>query len=102
MSESNGCLRCTLDISEATDITRLDSEPADSLDITNLAAHAARFVSALAYSKATGQPITRWDVTKNLIYVANAREELSPDGPGLYFEGGIQIRPGCPICHNLP
>jgi molybdopterin/thiamine biosynthesis adenylyltransferase len=95
------CLRCTLGISESADITRLDSEPAHSLDIMNLAAHAARFVSAIAFSKVTGQPITRWDVTKNLIYIANTREELSPDGPGLHFEGS-QRRPGCPICSNLP
>lgn len=95
------CLRCTLDISEATDITRLDSEPADSLSIICLAQAAAAFVQDIASSRVTGQPITRWDVSKNLIYISNTTQEISPDGPGITYEGSRK-RPLCPICHNVP
>jgi molybdopterin/thiamine biosynthesis adenylyltransferase len=95
------CLRCTLQISSARDIHRLDSEPANSLDIMNLAQHAATFATDMACSKVTGRRITRWDISKNLIYIANTREELSPVGPGLHFESS-QRRPGCSICNKMP
>lgn len=93
------CLRCTLHIASTGDIHRLDSEPANSLDIMNLAQQAARFATEIAYSKVTGHRITSWDTTKNLIYITNTREALSPDGPGLHFESS-QKRPGCSICNN--
>jgi hypothetical protein len=93
------CLRCTLQISTARDIHRLDREPANSLDIMNLAQHAATFATDIAYSKVTGCRITRWDTSKNLIYIANTREELSPGGPGLHYESS-QKRPGCSVCNN--
>ncbi len=95
------CLACTLDISSARQIRRLDHEAANSWDIITVAQLAARTVIDLLYSKVTGQPITRWDITKNLIYIANTREELSPDGPGLSYECS-QRRPGCLVCHPLP
>jgi molybdopterin/thiamine biosynthesis adenylyltransferase len=93
------CLRCTLQISSARDIHRLDSEPANSLDIMNLAQYAATFATDIACSKVTGRRITRWDTRKNLIYITNTREELSPVGPGLHYESS-QKRPGCSICNN--
>jgi len=91
------CLACTLNISGASDIHRLDSEPANSWDIIAIAQLAARMVVDIIYSKVTGQPITRWDTSKNLIYIANTKQELSPDGPGLHHEGSTR-RPDCPIC----
>jgi hypothetical protein len=94
------CLRCTLGIDSAKDITRLDSEPANSLDIAAVAQQAARITLDIAYSKVTGQAITRWDTSKNLIYITNTKQELSPDGPGIRFEGSRR-RPGCSICDNL-
>lgn len=94
------CLRCTLGISGPQDIHRLDGEPSDSLDIMNLAQQAARFAMAIAYSKVSGRQITRWDISKNLIYLSNSPDEFSPVGPGLHFEAG-QKRPGCAICNPI-
>lgn len=92
------CLRCTLNIKGPQDINRLDSEPANSLDIITVAQQAARIAIDIMYSKVTGQSITRWDPSKNLIYIANTKQELSPDGPGIHYEDS-QRRPGCPICN---
>jgi hypothetical protein len=78
---------------------RLDSEPANSLDIVNLAQNAARFALDIAYSKVTGRPIIRWDPTKNLIFIANTKQDTSPDGPGLHFEDSRRW-PGCPVCNS--
>jgi molybdopterin/thiamine biosynthesis adenylyltransferase len=94
------CLRCTLGISDARDIRRLDSEPANSLDIITLAQQAARFALDIVYSKASGRPISRWDTTKNLIYLSNRIDEFSPAGPGLHYEAS-QKRPDCAICHSI-
>jgi hypothetical protein len=94
------CVRCTLGINSSQDIHRLDGERGNSLDIVNVAQQAARITADILYSKVTGRPTTRWDNSKNLIYVANTREELSPDGPGLHFEAS-QKRPGCAICSSL-
>lgn len=93
------CLRCTLNISGSQDIRRLDSEPANSLDIVTVVQQAARIAIDIMCSKITGQHITRWDTLKNLIYIANKKQELSPDGPGIRFESS-QKRPGCPICNT--
>jgi hypothetical protein len=93
------CLRCILGVNDATDIRRLDSEPASGLDIAAVAHQAARITLDIAYSKVTCQPITRWDTTKNLVYLSNTKGELSPDGPGLHFEESRK-RPGCPVCDN--
>jgi len=93
------CIRCTLEIHSEKDIRRLDGEPGNSLDIAHVAQEAARIGLDILYSKATGKDITRWDVSKNLIYISNTKqEELSPDGPGLHFEGS-QRRAGCLICN---
>jgi molybdopterin/thiamine biosynthesis adenylyltransferase len=91
------CLRCTLEISGSQDIHRLDSEPANSIDIVTVVQHTARLVTDIMYSKITGQRITRWNTSKNLIYIANTKQEISPDGPGIFFER-CEKRPGCPIC----
>lgn len=97
------CLRCSLEISDPHDITRLDSEPSVTGDIVTLANMAANFALDLACSKVTGQRITRWDVSKNRIYLSNHRDEqVSPDGPGLKLDRA-QSRPECPICnHHVP
>ena len=91
------CLRCTLGINSAQEIHRLDGERGSSLDIINVAHQAASIAVDIMYSKVTGQNITRWDPTKNLIFIANARQESGPDRPGLHFDGSRK-RPGCPIC----
>lgn len=93
------CLRCTLSINDATDIRRLDSEPANSLDIAAVAQQAARIALDIAYSKVTGRPITRWNTAKNLIWVSNTKDECSQDGPGLIFESSRK-RPGCSVRDN--
>lgn len=93
------CLRCTLGVNDVEDIHRLDSEPAAGLDIATVAQLAARVILDIAYSRVTGRPITRWDTAKNLIYLSNTKDELSPDGPGLHFEESRK-RPGCPVCGN--
>ena len=93
------CLRCTLDIEDAGDIHQLHSEPANSWDIMTVAQQAARIAIDIMYSKVTGQHITRWDTSKNLIYIANTKQQLTPDGPGILFESS-QKRPGCPVCNK--
>jgi molybdopterin/thiamine biosynthesis adenylyltransferase len=93
------CLRCTLGINGHEDIHRLDSEPANSFDIVTAAQLAAKIAVDILYSKATGQDITRWDTAKNLIYIANTRQTLSPEGPGIIMEGSSK-RPDCPICRQ--
>jgi len=97
------CLRCSLEISDPHDITRLDREPSASGDIVTLANMAANFALDLACSKVTGQRITRWDVSKNRIYLSNPRDEtVNPDSPGLKLDR-VQSRPECPICnHHVP
>lgn len=95
------CLRCTLGISGSQDIHRLDSEPASPLDIANLAQQASRFAMDIIYSKVSGQPITRWDTSKNLVYLSNRIDEFSPGGPGLSYEDS-HMRLGCHICHPTP
>lgn len=98
------CLRCTLDIGNSGDIHQLHSESANSWDIMTVAQQAARIAIDIIYSKVTGQEITRWDTSKNLIYIANTKQKsLSPDGPGMKFEGSLR-RTGCPVCNlnNIP
>jgi hypothetical protein len=93
------CLRCTLGIKGPTDIIRLDHERAAGVDIETVAHYAARVTLDIAYSKVTGQPITRWDTAKNLIYIANTKQDISQDGPGLTFESSRK-RPGCSVCDS--
>ena len=92
------CLRCTLNIDSANDIHRLDSESANSFDIVTASQLASKTAVDIMYSKATGKDIARWDTSKNLIYIANQKCQLSPDGPGICFEGSLK-RPGCPTCN---
>jgi len=91
------CLGCTLGIASQQDIQRLDTEPAAGIDISIAAQLATRIILDLLYSKATGKPVTRWDVSKNLMYISNT-QQINPDGPGIEYEG-TQRRPGCPTCH---
>lgn len=92
------CWRCTLGATDADDIHQLAHEPAGGLDIAAVAQLAARIALDIAYSKVTGRPISRWDTAKNLIYLSNTKDEVSPDGPGLHFEESRK-RPGCPVCN---
>ena len=94
------CLRCTLDISESRQIRRLDSEPAASIDIMTVSQMAAKIALEIMYAKVTGRMIQQWDPSKNLLYIANKRQELSPDGPGLIWEKS-QKRSNCPICNHF-
>ena len=89
-------------------IHRLDSEPGSSWHIRNVAQQAAMIAIDIMYSKVTGEHISRWDTSKNLIYISNSRDDLNPDGPGMRFEGSRK-RPDCRICNpkqavqeNLP
>lgn len=91
------CLACTLGISSAQDIRRLDSEPAAGIDISLTAQLGARLAMDLLHRKVTGQPISRWDATKNLVYISNT-QDITPDGPGIVLESA-QRRPACSICH---
>jgi hypothetical protein len=91
------CLRCTLELDNAGDIRRLDGEPANSLDIVTVAHQAARIAVDIMSARATGRQISRWDTSRNLIYVSNAQQPQAPDGPGLRFESSRR-RPDCSIC----
>lgn len=91
------CLRCTLEITRPDDIHRLDAEPGSAWHIQRVAHEAATIAMEIMHAKVTGRPLTRWDLSKNLLYIANTREAMSPDGPGIHFEGSRK-RPGCPIC----
>lgn len=97
------CLRCTLRIAGPQDIRRLDREPSATGDIVTLANTTANFSKDLACSTVTGRRITRWDISKNRIYIAHRCDDsVSPDGWAPHYESG-QRRPGCPICnHRMP
>lgn len=98
---ASACLRCSLDIASASDIQTLHGEPSLGMDIRLVANYAATIALELMYSKVTGQPVSRWDLTKNIFYFANRREQSSPDGPGLVLQRA-EKRPGCPICSAAP
>jgi molybdopterin/thiamine biosynthesis adenylyltransferase len=94
---ASACLRCSLDITSPSDIQTLHGEPGLGGDIRLVANYAATIALELMYSKVTGQQVDRWDMSKNIFYFANRREQLSPDGPGLVLQRA-EKRPGCPIC----
>jgi len=95
------CLCCSLGVRYPEDIQTLHGEPGPSLDIQLIAKHGATFALEIIYSKVTGKQIERWDITKNIIYFANRRERLSPDGPGVILQKARKL-PGCPICSVNP
>ena len=90
-----------MDINSPNDIRTLHSEPGWSIDIKNIANHTAVLALEIMYAKAMGLPIQRWDVSKNIFFIANRREQYSPDGPGLHLQKGHK-RPGCPVCSVAP
>lgn len=98
---ASACLRCSLDIVSASDIQTLHGEPGLGVDIRLVANHASTIALEFMYSKATGQPVSRWELSKNIFYFTNRREQLSPDGPGLVLQKA-EKRPGCPICSAVP
>jgi molybdopterin/thiamine biosynthesis adenylyltransferase len=93
------CLRCTLNITEDQQIRRLDSEPAASVDIITTSQMAAKIALEILYAKVTGRTIKKWNPSKNLLFIANKSQELSPDGPGLIWEQS-QKKSNCPICNS--
>lgn len=94
---ATACLRCCMDIESADDIRTLHAEPGLGVDIRIIAHHCVTIALELMFAKATGQPIERWDVTRNIFYIANRQQQHSPDGPGVIMQQGHK-RPGCPIC----
>jgi molybdopterin/thiamine biosynthesis adenylyltransferase len=98
----SACLRCSLDIASPGNIQTLHAEPGLGVDIRLVANHATTIALEIILSKATGRPIERWDISKNIFYFANKREQgLSPDGPGVHLQRA-EKRPGCPICSVAP
>lgn len=97
----SACLRCSLGITSAADIHTLHGEPGLALDIKNVANQCATIALEIIHSKATGKPVERWDLTKNIIYFANRQGQLSPDGPGLRLQRADK-RSGCSICSAAP
>lgn len=95
------CLRCVLEVDGAHDIHRLDGEPGEGWHIRRIAHEAAAMAIDLLQALATGVDVSRWDPTKDLVYISNTRQALSPDGPGLVYEASRR-RPGCPICNQPP
>jgi molybdopterin/thiamine biosynthesis adenylyltransferase len=93
----SACLRCSLDISSAAEISTLHAEPALAVDIKNVANHCATIALETIYAKVTGRPVRRWDISKNIFFFANQREEADPDGPAIRLQQA-QKRPDCPIC----
>lgn len=98
---ASACLRCSLDIASPGDIQTLHAEPGLGVDIRLIANHAATLALEIMFSKATARPIERWDITKNIFYFSNRREQLSPDGPGVHLQRA-EKRQGCPICSVAP
>ena len=90
-----------MEIDSADDVHTLHSEPALSLDIKNIANIAATCALEIMLAKATGKPIQRWDISKNIFYIANQREQHSPDGPGIILQQGRKHQ-GCPVCGIAP
>lgn len=97
----SACLRCSLDINSSGDMQTLHGEAGSGLDIRTVANHGAVIATEIIRAKKTSTLIERWNITKNIFYFANQREELSPDGPGVHLEKA-EKRPGCPICSVNP
>ncbi len=95
------CLRCTLGLDDSRQIRQLHGEPGNGWHIRRVAHEGAAVALDLMYAKITGQAIQRWNTECNLIYIANSRQEISPDGPGQHYEAS-QRRPGCRLCNIHP
>jgi molybdopterin/thiamine biosynthesis adenylyltransferase len=93
----SACLRCSLDVNSSSDMRTLHGEAGSGLDIRTVANQGAVVAAEIIRAKKTGLLIERWDITKNIFYLANKRDELSPDGPGVHMEKA-EKRPQCPIC----
>jgi molybdopterin/thiamine biosynthesis adenylyltransferase len=98
------CLRCCMDIDSADGVHTLDAEPALGSDIRAIANHTVTIALELMHARVTGRPIERWDVSRNIFYIANRQGRHSPDGPGVILQQGHK-RHGCPVCgadpHNV-
>jgi len=93
----SACLECCLGVNSRDDIHTLHAEPGLSLDIRNISNYCAILALEIMYCKVTGQPIKRWDTSKNVIYIINKRERQSRYGPGVRLERA-KSRPFCRIC----
>jgi molybdopterin/thiamine biosynthesis adenylyltransferase len=92
------CLKCTLNISKNNPIRRLNSEPGSGMDILAISQATARIALEILYCKVSGKTIQRWDPTKNLLFISNTKQQISPDGMGMIWEDSKK-RPGCPVCN---
>ena len=97
----SACLRCSLDVNSSGEMRTLHGEAGSGLDIRTVANHGAVVAAEIIRVKKTGLLIERWDITKNIFYLANKRDDLSPDGPGVHMEKA-EKRPQCPICSVSP
>ncbi len=95
---ATACLRCCLNINSPDEIQTLHGEPGAGPDIRNVANHCVTIALEIMEAKVTGKPIERWDITRNIFYFSNRRDEqLSPEGPGVHLRRAVRM-PGCPVC----
>jgi hypothetical protein len=97
----SACPSCSLRAQSSGDIQTLHGESGLGMDIRSVANQGATLALEIMYAKITGRPIERWDITKNILYFADQREALSPDGPGVILQTARK-QPGCPICSIPP
>lgn len=95
---TSACLACCLGIHSASQMQRLDGEPALGWHIQRIAHEAAAIAMAIMLAKVHGTSITSFDTTKNLLYISNTCEEISPDGAGFRRERCMRQR-SCPVCN---
>ena len=93
----SACLRCSMEIEAPDEIQTLHGEPGSGLDIRNVANHCANLACQLMEAQNQKQDIEEWDLEKTIFYFSNARNHLSPDGPGILLQAA-QKRAGCPVC----
>ncbi len=93
----SACLQCSMDIDDPGQIQTLHGEPGWGLDIRNVANHCATAACQIIHANTSKQDINRWDPEKNIFYFSNARNNTSPDGPGILLEAA-EKRKGCPVC----
>ena len=96
---TSACLRCSMEIEDPHEIQTLHGEPGSGLDIRNVANHCANLACQLMYAQKHQQDINWSDSAKNIFYFSNARNQVSPDGPGILLQAARR-RTGCPVCSS--
>ena len=91
------CLKCSLGLDAQRRMRTLHAEAGLGCDIARVAHFAAIVGLEILIANTTRRSITRWDFSKNVMYVANYREALCPDGPGMVYESATRD-PKCPVC----